>query len=84
MNPPSPMFLDLAREVQTRRIALGLTQTQLGALSGISQGAVSEVENAAYRPVAALELVVRLAHALGCTPDDLVSWPDMAQEAMSS
>jgi HTH-type transcriptional regulator/antitoxin HipB len=53
---------DLVTAVRGRRLALGLTQTELAARVGVSRQWISAFE--AGRPRAELGLVIRLLHAL--------------------
>lgn len=59
----------LAQRIRARRLELGLTQVQVAQATGIAQCDISRYESGAHRPMR--RNLVRLAGALGCTPDDL-------------
>lgn len=47
-----------------------MTQTELAEKVGVTQGAISMIENGDRSP--SLDVLIRLASALNCTLDDLV------------
>ncbi len=51
----------------------GLTQKQLSVMTGISQPNISDIENARVNPT--IHTASKLAAALGCTIDELMSGP---------
>ncbi len=59
---------DIGGTLISRRIALGLSQRELGEHVGVKQPQIARWEAVAYR-TAALERVVAVAHALGLHPD---------------
>lgn len=59
--------------LRSRREALGLTQDRVAALAGLDQKAVSDVEVGARN--ATLDLMQRLAQAVGCTVSLLLACP---------
>lgn len=62
--------------VKTRRLQLGLTQTQLADLCNLTQQGIARIESGAVIPRDATKQ--RLAACLGTTPDDLFAWPEVA------
>ena len=58
------------RELEKRRREASLTQAQLAALVGVTQGAISMIESGERQP--SLALVRKLATVLGCTVDELL------------
>lgn len=66
------------QRVAERRQALGLTQADLATLCGITQQAVSRIENGKVVPLDRLKVVI--AHRLGTTPQDIFAWPTMTEE----
>ena len=61
----------LARKVRSLRTAAGLTLQQLAARSGVSQSALSKIENGQLSPT--YERIVTLASGLGVEPAELFS-----------
>jgi HTH-type transcriptional regulator/antitoxin HipB len=61
--PPLRSGLDLGRRLRDRRIALGLTQAQLGAKAGLRQPSVSRVERGIG--LGSLDQLLALLNALG-------------------
>ncbi|MFB4305210.1 helix-turn-helix domain-containing protein [Actinomadura sp. GTD37] len=57
------LAFELGNAVRQRRIALGLTQTQLAERAGLTQPALSRLE--AGGPTPTIGVLDRLAHALG-------------------
>lgn len=62
----------MSSAIESRRKALGLTQSQLAELVGVHYTRVSAWENGEGSTPSA-ENIFRLAEALGCTPNDLFS-----------
>ncbi|WP_420078733.1 helix-turn-helix domain-containing protein [Streptomyces sp. JL4002] len=60
---------DLGRRIATRRIALGLSREELGRMCGADGNYVAYLEEHAASP--AIGTLVRVAHALGVSVDDL-------------
>ncbi|MFD0373792.1 helix-turn-helix domain-containing protein [Streptomyces sp. NPDC127112] len=60
---------DLGRRIAARRIALGLSREELGRMCGADGNYVAYLEEHAASP--AIGTLVRVAHALGVTVDDL-------------
>lgn len=64
-------FLDaLAREVRRRRVALGISEADLGRRSGLNISAIKATESAEDIP---LEVFVRIAQGLGTDAPRLLS-----------
>ena len=64
------MTAPLGNRVRERRLALGITQTELARRCGLVRQTVSQVERiAGYRPTAVVCL--RIARALGCDVAEL-------------
>ena len=61
----------IGMRVKQRRLDLGLSQRELAKLAGTTAAAVSHIERGQRRPSA--ELLGRLAGALECSTDELVS-----------
>ena len=61
----------IGENLQRRRSALGLSQRALAEKAGTTAAAVSHIERSQRQPSA--DLLGRLASALECTTDDLVS-----------
>lgn len=59
----SPEWAAIVRQLHIRRLVLGLTQTQAGALAATSKGAVANLECGLRVPTA--ETLIRLAAAYG-------------------
>jgi len=60
--------------LRQRRVALGLTQKQLGDLIGVTAHTICQIET--MRGSGSREVLERLAEVLGCTADDLhIKWP---------
>lgn len=66
--------LSIADPLRTIRQHLGISQSALSELAGLSSGYVEMLENKARQ--GSLESVRALANALCCTPADLLSPPD--------
>ena len=77
----------LARQVRERRLALELTQRQLGDRLGwpTNNGGclrISRIETSVTTRVE-LEWLCDLAEALKCTPNDLLEWPGAGNDPVS-
>lgn len=57
--------------VKKRRLELGLSQTELATKAGVTQGAISMIENGDRTP--SLSLIKEIATALDCTIDELIN-----------
>jgi transcriptional regulator with XRE-family HTH domain len=55
----------------------GLTQADLAGASGLTAAAISQIENGEREP--SFSTIVRLASALGTTPNDLMGIEDTSQ-----
>ncbi len=62
--------MDIGESVRLRRIQLKMTQTDLSQKTGIKQPTISAIENGVNKP--AIETIVLISEALGCTVSDLV------------
>jgi transcriptional regulator with XRE-family HTH domain len=62
------------KQIKRFRLDRGLTQTQLGALTGREQGTISRLETGDY-PTLTFQLILDMAYALECEPAELFSWP---------
>jgi transcriptional regulator with XRE-family HTH domain len=56
--------------VEWRRKELNLTQAQLAEKAGVTQGAISMIERGERVP--SLDVLVKIADALGCKIDELI------------
>ena len=61
--------MDERRQIRARRVLLGWTQTELADAAGVAIGTVSRIERG--HPCT-LEILQRLAAALGCAVGDLL------------
>jgi transcriptional regulator with XRE-family HTH domain len=62
-----------AKNLRARRAELDMTQIELAKQANLSQSAIFQYEDEAQVPGA--DKVVRLADALGVTPNYLMGWP---------
>lgn len=60
--------------IRTLRMKKGLSQGELAAIMGVTQGAVCQWENGSSHPK--IKLLPRLASALGVTVDELIGKED--------
>lgn len=67
----SVLQLTLARNLRRLRSSLGMTQEALAEACGLHQTYISDIERA--RRNVTLDVIQRLAHALGVKPDSLLS-----------
>lgn len=65
--------MDWARRVHARRDAVGLTQSKLAEIVGVTQPTISSLERGRYVP--SDDLKWRLAGALGCLITELFPFP---------
>jgi transcriptional regulator with XRE-family HTH domain len=66
----------LGSAVKDRRIALRLTQDEMERRTGYDQGFISRIErNLVKSP--SIEVIVRIARALGCSVDELLEDTDL-------
>lgn len=73
------MDLSIGQRVRSRRKQLGLSGAQIKAMTGISTGNLSEIENGKILPSAAA--VKELAEAFNCTTDWILNGtPDCGRE----
>lgn len=63
-----------ARRIRSTRIRLGLSQADLARRSGLTPAAISQLENGQREP--AFSTLIRLAHALETSPNDLIGAED--------
>ena len=64
----------ISQRLRAIRLARGLTQVDLGEKIGQPQATVARMETAStWNPSA--ETILKLAAALGCTPNDLLGYP---------
>lgn len=71
MGARSPDQIDLyvARQIERRRLVLGLSQTELARGAGVSFQQIQKYEGGVNRIAASR--IYRIAAALGCAPGDL-------------
>lgn len=62
-------YFRLSNKIAVYRHDLGLSQTDLGKMCGLSQNTISSLENGIYKPT--LYSAMKIAHALGTTIDQL-------------
>lgn len=62
--------MQIGDNIRLRRMAKGLTQAELGRLSGLTHAAICHYERGKRKPCMAALLA--LAKALGCTVEELV------------
>ena len=62
------------KAIKRRRSDLGLNQNGLADLLVTDQGTVSRIERGTY-PRMTPEMILRLAVALECSPNDICPWP---------
>ena len=65
-----------AARLRGKRAEADLSQIELATKAGVNKDTVAKYEAAARIP--STETLVKLAEALGCTPDNLLGWPDAA------
>ena len=71
--------LELSRNVYRHRVKLGLSQQALADKAGIHRVTIGEIENMKKLP--RLDSIVRIAHALGTSPEELLGrWHFVAKE----
>lgn len=62
--------MSVAKNVRAKRLALGLTQTELGDKVGVGQSYIAQIERGSKVP--GMYMGKWLADALGCTVEDLL------------
>lgn len=68
-------------KIQEKRIAAGLSQSQLAKLSGVPVGVLQHYEQGTRQiDGAKLETLADLAAALGCKIPDILESPDLAEK----
>lgn len=72
MNDGMSLQQRFAAELRSRRGFLDMSQEELAERSGVSQKSISQYESELCMPC--LANVIKLAGALGCTPNDLMGW----------
>lgn len=55
-----------------RRVAAGLTQTQLAELAGVKRKQIAMLE--AGQVIPRRNTAIKISQALGCEPEDIVCW----------
>ncbi|WP_354073370.1 helix-turn-helix transcriptional regulator [Brevundimonas sp. 1080] len=80
-NSSSPVDIQIGKTMRDRRLAIGLTQAELGAAIGVTFQQVQKYERGANR-VAASKLL-QVATALDCSVSDLYDDPDPAGHSPS-
>lgn len=63
-----------SRALRTRRLAAGMTQAELARRSHVTTSYITRLERATSAP--GIDLVAKLAQALGCTVSDLLTEAD--------
>jgi transcriptional regulator with XRE-family HTH domain len=67
----APIVRSFAERLRVVRLARNMTQAQLGDQAGVPASYISDLEQAKAAP--GIDLVARLAEALGTSPTDLIS-----------
>ena len=62
--------LELSRNVYRHRVKLGLSQQALADKAGVHRVTIGDIENMKKLP--RLEILFRIAHALGTSPEELI------------
>lgn len=62
----------VGENIRARRKALGMSQIMLSRASGISQSAISDIENPNVTKLPNIDTITKIAGALGCTVSDLM------------
>ena len=60
------------QEVRRMRVSLNISQEQLAAISGVNRSHMGQIERG--RKSASLHTIERIAHALHCSPSQLVNF----------
>lgn len=76
------MEFQVGKNIKERRKRLHLSQARLSELSGISQSAISDIENPASTKRPNTDTIQKLAAALQCTVSDLIGDQLTPQTAM--
>lgn len=66
------MEIDVGKNIKNRRKQLRLSQARLSELSGISQSAISDIENPSATKRPNTDTIQKLALALNCSVSDLM------------
>lgn len=61
----------VGENIRARRKALGMSQVMLSRASGISQSAISDIENPNVTKLPNIDTISKIAAALACTVNDL-------------
>ena len=64
--------MDVGQNIKKKRKESGLSQAQLSRLSGISQSAISDIENPNVTKRPNTDTISKIASALGCTVAELM------------
>lgn len=70
---------EFGRRLRAARLARGLTQIALGEATGFPQSVITRMETAP-RLNPTMETILKLAEALGCTPNDLLGYGRVPEE----
>jgi len=70
----APIVLRFSQALRTRRLTAGMTQAELARESNVTVSYITRLERATSAP--GIDLVDRLAQALGCTVSDLLPTAD--------
>ena len=62
------------------REAMGVTQEELATAAGISQGAISMIENGTRKP--SYDVLLKVAVKLDCLVDELIDRPDLDDDGV--
>lgn len=68
----------MANRIREFRVNLGMTQTELSRLTGLSKASISQAEKPWRTPKA--PMLFKLAEGLGCKPYDLLVEEEQVQE----
>jgi len=76
------MYMYVCMNLKTARKTKGITQTELERLSGVDQTTISDLESGRKRRPS-LETAVRIARALGVSPEELFPIPESPKTTAS-
>lgn len=65
-------------KLKRMREAMGVSQEELAAAAGVSQGAISMIENGTRKP--SYDVLLKIAVKLDCLVDELIDRPDLVDD----